>query len=71
MSDNLTTENPQDNANETTAQPVERNPSMIYVKRGEEKNQFSQLEWDALGPDKAGWELDAEEPDEVKKLKKK
>lgn len=57
-----------------SAQPKteERNPDVIYAKRGDsEKTQFSKREWDLLGADKGGWVEDVEVPAEVKALEAK
>lgn len=50
----------------------ERNPEMIYAKKGEnQKTTFSKQEWALLGNDKAGWVEDVEVPLEVKALEQK
>lgn len=48
-----------------------RRSDLIYAVRGSQKSRFSQKEWDMLGKDKAGWEVDVEVPKEVQELKSK
>jgi hypothetical protein len=45
--------------------------NLIRVKKGPLQQTFTKTQWDALGPDKGGWEIDRTPPKEVLELQER